>query len=277
MSNMMATTASTPRPAALRRVGVLALAAAIALGACGGSASLAPTSGPAGASGTPGTASQGPGDTGGPNGGTAFGAATTALAALDSYAFKVEVQSSTTTGSTTTASHQVMSGVVENKPDKASSLQQADLDADGNTTSSTGIVTIGDRAWLQDGVDGPWTEVPAAQAGVFIQTMAAFRPEQMFGLYFAGLGGNFTGGETETKNGIPSTHYTGDEAVGTMLGSIAGFQGTWKSDVWIANDGGYLVHSEASATPAAGPEAGGFLIVVDITDPNAAGPVQPPS
>ena len=108
----------------------------------------------------------------------------------------------------------------------------------------------------------------------WIQTMAAFRPEQMFGLYFAGMGGDFQGGETETKNGIASTHYTGDEGVGTLLGSVAGFQGDWKSDVWIANDGGYLVHSEASATSAAGET---FLILVDVTDPNAAGPILPPS
>ena len=136
MFDFMASKGRTTSPATLGRSGILALVAALALGACGGSASNGPTNGPdgpdgtGGATSTPGAASQGPGDTGGPDGGTAFSAATAALAALDSYAFKVEIQSKT--------SHTVMSGVVENKPDKATSLQQAELDATGKTTSSTG-------------------------------------------------------------------------------------------------------------------------------------------
>ena len=274
-----------------RRIAVLGLIAGLALSACGGSSSAAPASGP-GNSLAPGStgsaavtqgASQAPGDTGTPGGtgggkgGEAFSAATTALNALDSYAFKVEIQSSSTTGSVTTASHNIISGVVENKPDKASTLMQTELDASGNVTSSTGIITIGTQAWLQDAANGPWTEVPAAQADIFIQSMAGFRPEQMFGIYFAGIGGDFSSAGTETKNGVATTHYKGDQAIGTLLGSIAGFQGTWSSDVWIANDGGYLVHSEASAQAATGAEGGSFLILVDITNPNSAGPVQSPS
>ena len=106
---------------------------------------------------------------------------------------------------------------------------------------------------------------------------AAFRPEQMFGTYFAGFGGNFTTIGTETKNGIDTTHYQGDEAIGALLGSIAGVNGQWTSDVWIANDGDYLVHSEAGVVAAAGTDTGSFLIVVDITDPNSAGPIEPPA
>ena len=274
------------RPAGLtRRAWVVALSAGLALSACGGSAA---TNGPgstgvAGATGTPGstgTASQEPGvtpGTGGPDGGTAFGAATTALAALDSYAFKVEVQTSSTAGSVTTASHQVYAGIVENKPDKASTFEQSDLDANGNVTNGTGIITIGDKAWISaGGPDGPWTEVPAAQAQIFATSMAAFRPEQMFGLYFAGLGGDFASAGSETKNGVDCTHYKGNQNVGALLGSIAGFQGQWSSDVWIANDGGYLVHSEAKATGTDAATGGSYESVVDITNPNSAGPVSPP-
>ena len=53
--------------------------------------------------------------------------------------------------------------------------------------------------------------------------------------------------------------------------------GTWTSDVWIAKDGGYLVHSEAGATGTAGDEGASFKVVVDITDPNASGPIEEPS
>jgi hypothetical protein len=258
------------------------LVAVLALGACGGSSE---TNRPDGSPGTGESAgpgdTEGPGDTVGPgesgepgNGGEAFGAATTALDALDSYAFRVEIESTTVNGDVTTTSHNVMSGIVVNSPDEASSLLQEDLDADGNVTSSSGIVVIGDAAWVGDG--DTWTPIPAAQAQAFIGSMAAFRPEQMFGLYFAGFGGNFSEVGSESKNGIDSTHYKGDEEVGALLGTIAGFQGQWSSDVWIANDGGYLVHSEAGAEAAAGADAGSFLIVVDITDPNSAGPIEPP-
>ena len=258
------------------------LVAVLAFAACGGSSSQAPTIGPEQTSGPadseePGD-SQEPGSTDGPNGsdgGEAFTAATTALDALDSYAFRVEIESTTVNGDVTTTSDNVMSGVVVNSPEEASSLIQEELDADGNVTSSSGIVVIGDAAWVGDG--DTWTPIPAAQAAAFIGSMSAFRPEQMFGLYFAGIGGNFNEVGSESKNGIDSTHYQGDEEVGSILGGIAGFQGQWSSDVWIAKDGGYLVHSEAGAEAAAGADAGSFLIVVDITDPNSAGPIEPPA
>ena len=281
----------TTGPRGRRLIGITGLVTALAVSACGGAASPAPSTGPGdtgapiastttSATSAPTPASgetTAPGDTGGANGGTAFAAATTALNALDSYAFKVEIQSTNVSGSVTTTSHQVMSGVVENKPDKASTFLQSTLDASGNATSGTGIITIGDKAWISSGgTNGPWTEVPASSADIFVQSLASFRPEQMFGLYFAGIGGDFTVAGSETKNGIATTHYSGDQSVGSLLGAIANFQGQWKSDVWIANDGGYLVHSEASATGATGPASGSFLILVDITNPNAAGPVQSP-
>lgn len=263
------------------------LAGALALAGCGGSASPAPTtdagttapgepSAPAETQPTePTEAPSGPAAPG--DGSEAFGAATTALDALDSYAFRVEISSTSTNAGTTTTTNSLMTGVVQHQPTEASSLVQQELDSAGNATSGTETIVIGDRAWLRSSGDTDWTALPVTQAGPFIQSMAAFRPEQMFGLYFAGIGGDFTNEGTETKNGVATTRYKGDEAVGAMLGAIAGFQGTWASEVWIANDGGFLVRSEASATAAAGSEAGSFRIVVDITDPNSAGPIEPPA
>lgn len=250
---------------------------------CGGGASQPPRSGASETTGPGDTTApeptQGTGETSAPgNGAEAFGAATTALDALDSYAFLVDITSSSTTGSTTTTSRTQMSGVVVNSPEKANSLVQADLDEAGNITSGTEIVIIGDQAWLRSlPGDEPWTAIPAAQADAFIQSMAGFRPEQMFSMYFAGIGGNFAVVGTETKNGVETTRYKGDEAIGAMLGAIAGFQGSWSSEVWIASDGGFLVRSEASAQAAAGPDAGGYSIIVDITEPNSAGPIEPPA
>ncbi len=266
----------------------LVLVGMLTLAACGGSASQAPSGGPGesvnpGATGAPGD-TQAPGPTEGPgqsiapgDGSTAFAAATTALDALDSYAFRVEIASTSSASGAPITSRTVMSGVVVNRPEKASSLEQAEVDAAGNVTSGSAIVVIGGDAWIRSlPGDSAWTAIPATQADAFIQAMASFRPEQLFGLYFAGVGGSFAAAGTETKNGVDATHYEGDDGVGAIFGAIAGFQGTWTSDVWIANDGGYLVHSEASAESVAGSAAGSFLSLVDITDANAAGPILPP-
>lgn len=262
---------------------VLGLTGALVLAACGGGASQAPTPG---ANDTP---VPGQGDTPTPtpdlsvgtdatvapgNGSGAFSGATAALDALDSYTFRVEIKSSSTDNGTLSTSDSVYSGVVVNKPTKANSLRIAELDADGNETSGTEFVIIGTDAWLRDVGGTEWTPIPAAQ----VDTMfAAFRPEQMFGLYFAGYGGNFTTVGTESKNGVDTTHYKGDDSIGALLGTIAGVNGSWTSDAWIANDGGFLVHSEAGVEAAAGTDGGSFQIVVDITDPNSSGPIQPPA
>jgi hypothetical protein len=265
---------------------VVVLAAMLALAACGGSSSTAPSNGPGESSGPGSTpeASQGSESTPGPgesstagDGSVAFGAATTALTALASYAFRVEITSSTTTDGVVSTDHQVLSGMVVNSPTQASSLDQRELDADGNTISVTGIIVIGGDAWIRSGDDEAWAPVPAAVAGGFVESMAAYRPEQMFSVYFAGIGGDFGVVGSESKNGVDCTHYQGDEAVGALLGTIAGVQGQWSSDVWIAKDGGFLVHSEAGAQGATGTDSDSFQIIVDITDPNSAGPIEPPA
>jgi hypothetical protein len=273
-------------PGGRRRILIaLGVAGALALAACGGSASQAPS--------TDATGTTGPGEPSAPvetavsepteapttpaepgDGGEAFTAATAALDALDSYAFSVEINSTTTGGGTTTTDRARYSGVVVNRPTEANSLRIEELDADGNVTSGTEFVVIGAEAWLRDVGGTDWSAMPAAQVG---SMLAAFNPAQMFGTYFAGFGGNFTTLGTETKNGVQTTHYQGDEQLGAILGTIAGVNGQWTSDAWIANDGGFLVHSEAGAEAAAGAEAGSFLVVVDITDPNAAGPIEPPA
>ncbi len=276
---------ATSRSADVRGRSLLALllSSALLVGACGGSSSAAPTD-PPNVVATPAQ-----GETPAPtvaalptisieDGGTAFGAATVALDALDSYEFRVEIVTSSVVDGVTTDERQAMSGVVVNAPSEAQSLIQQDLDADGNVLSETGIVVIGADAWIRSGgADEPWVPVPAAQAQTFVQLLAGFRPEQMFALYFGGLAANFTSAGSDTKNGVRATKYEGDEAIGAALGAIAGVVGDWTSEVWIADDGGYLVHSEAIATGGAAGDLSGFQIVVDITKPNSAGPILPPS
>ena len=271
-----------------RSLATLGLVGVLVLSACGGSASQTPGGGTDETS-VPGESlppdkSQDPGQTEGSgdsivpgDGSEAFSAATTALDALDSYAFRVEMNQSQTSNGTTTTSHSLYSGVAVNRPTEANALEISELDADGNVTSGTAFIVIGTDAWLKDVNDTAWTPMPAGQSGSIVAMMTSFRPEQMFGTYFAGIAGNFTSSGTESRNGVDTTHYKGDEAVGALLGSIAGVNGTWTSDVWIANDGGFLVHSEAGVEAAAGTDGGSFHIVVDITDPNSAGPIEPPA
>lgn len=264
-----------------RPVLILGLIGALALATCGGGASQPPTPGSSDAPGQGDTPTPTPepivgtDETVAPGDGSeAFSTATTALDALDSYTFRVEMKSSSTDNGTVSTSSSVYSGVVVNKPTKASSLRIVELDADGNETSGTEFVIIGTDAWLRDVAGTEWTPIPAAQVD---SMFAAFRPEQMFGLYFAGYGGNFTTVGTESRNGVDTTHYKGDDAIGAVLGTIAGVNGSWSSDAWIANDGGFLVHSEAGVEAATGTEGGSFQIVVDITDPNSSGPIQAPA
>jgi hypothetical protein len=271
-----------------RSLAALGLIVILALAACGGSASQTPGGGSDETSGPgesfPPDKSQDPGQTDGSgdsivpgDGSEAFSAATTALDALDSYAFRVEMNSTTVSNGTASTTHNLYVGVAVNRPTEANALEISELDADGNVTSGTAFIVIGADAWLKDFADTEWTAMPAGQSGSIVAMMTGFRPEQMFGTYFAGIAGGFTSSGTESKNGVDATHYKGDEAVGALLGAIAGVNGTWTSDVWIANDGGFLVHSEAGVEAAAGTDGGSFNIVVDITDPNSAGPIEPPA
>jgi hypothetical protein len=270
-------------PAGQRPAAGLAVLLVLVLAACGGSATASPGSGQS----TGPDATSEPGDTPGPvetqdggatdapgDGTAAFTAAMTALDNLDSYTYSVDIEAvDTTSGS----SHTRLTGTVVNTDD-ARLVSFETLDVDGTVTDSSALLFIGSDAWTRQGGEGePWTAIPAAQADIFAGSFSAFRPEQMFGVYFAAYGGSFNEVGTETKNGVETIHYQGDESLGTILGAIAGVQGSWSSDAWIATDGGYLVHSEASAEAAAGGEGGSFRIVVDINEIDSAGPLEPPA
>lgn len=254
---------------------ILGLLTAMAFAGCGGSASAAPSA----ADGTPtaaptdaatepaasdtGAASSEPGQDP-----LDFSAAATNLESADSYRFNVELQTSSTDGGDASAGSTIFSGIVINKPDKAQTLDLTDKDQNGDITSQTSYILLAANAYVRDGADGTWTEIPAAQADMFIQALSGFRPEQLFSLYFAPGAADNTRVGDEQKNGVSTTHYKGGEGIGAILSAIAGVSGTWSSDVWISKDGGYLVHSEASVA-ASDSSSGGFSVVVDITDINS--------
>jgi hypothetical protein len=263
---------------------VLLVGLALLLAACGGTASTGPgdSSGPsADASTEPSDAPRDePTGSAEPTGGFDFSPAAENLNNLDSYKFNVEITSANAQGGqaavlegTTT-----MSGTVNNAPSEASSLHLVTKDKDGNTTDETEIVIIAADAWLRSGgATGDWQAIPAAQAPIFLQLMDSFRPEQMFSVFFAPIGTDNERVGDEDRNGVPTTHYRGGEAVSAILGTIAGVQGSWTSDIWIARDGAYLVASEAGVQGSDANGGGSFSLIVNITDIESAdNVVEPP-
>lgn len=266
----------------LRRplIGVVLLA--IVAGACGG-ATTSPTGGSAQPSGAasaePSTAASQP--AGSDSTGTVdFANAAAALSELDSYAFEVEIRARNTQTAGPSSFKEgttSMSGTVVSGPEAASTLHLVTSDTDGKVTDETEIVRIGETAYLRiGGAAGSWQKIPAAQAGTFTALMDAFRPEQLFALYFVPIETDTTSIGQEIRNGIASTHYRGGEDVGEILGTISGVQGFWSSDIWLAQAGGYLVASQAGVQNSDASGGGSFQIVVNITNVNLAGPVAAP-
>lgn len=277
----------------LARLPVAIATAALVVAACGSSATPAPTSGPGasaaatgatGANGTPGSTGA-PGGTGGPGGtgsaggtgsdGFDFSSAATNLKQLDSYAFSVEIVSSNTTATGVKAGTNLFSGVVNNK-DSSQTLSMITKDASGTITDQTDIVLLATGAWMRDGANANWEVVPAEQASLFAATFGAFRPEQLFSIYFLPAATNNSRVGDENRNGVATTHYRGGDGIGSILSTLTGVSSSWASDIWIAKDKGYLVHSEARAQGATASSAGGFSVVVDITNINGNNTVRAP-
>ena len=269
----------TSRPRARLVAGAIALSLLSA--ACDSTTtSTPPGSGePSGAaSSPPSSAPSQPASSGG-SGGVDFSNAADALNELDSYAFAVEIQARNTQAGQTSIREgtTTMTGRVVNAPAKASTLHLTTAAVDGTVTDETEIVQVGESAYLRiNGTKGSWQKIPADQAATFIQLMDAFRPEKMFALYFVPIGTDSTFVGQETRNGVASTHYRGGEDVGAILGTISGVQGSWSSDIWLAQAGGFLVASQAGVQGSDANGGGSFTIEVDITEVDLAGPITAP-
>jgi hypothetical protein len=264
-----------------RRLAVLLVLVTVSLSACGGAASSPPASpspSPAASVAPSPSPEASPSDA--PSSAppeSPFAAATAALEALDSYEYKVELNSLTNVNNAVSGTHSVISGVTVNRPVAAGMTTTQFFDMDGTLSGEQGVIVIGDAAWVRDGGEGaPWFSVPADSVSVYARGLTSFGPVTLFGKYFEALEGNFTMVGPEPKNGVDTTHYQGDANVGALLAGISGFDGDWTSDVWIANDGGFLVASEARGQAAGGADAGSFAVIVNVSKPNAAAPINPP-
>ena len=251
-------------------------ALALALAACGGSASQPPStqgtgspvaseapasqapSSEAPASAAPTDAGQGPDISG----------AAAALADLDSYHLNMVMKMTGMEDSLFSAfgDGMKMDGTIIFRP-----TQAADLSISMGTEAQKlvmGYRLIGDKAWVSLG--DSWMETTADDAQ---QTIDSFAPEKMLGS-FSGMSGLTAVGD-ETRNGVETVHYSASgNAIGDAIGESLGLPGAdWTVDFWVAKDAGYAVGYAVEGKSA----TGSFemtLDVSDITSPSHA--VEPP-
>ena len=220
------------------RLLILAAAVVLAVAACGGSVSTtAPSEAPA-ASVAPPAAEAPPSAPAasvaaeGPD----VNAAAAALDDIDKYALDLKVAGLMETASE--ASEITMSGTV----DREASAYQFDMGGvagleDLGGGSAVSFVVIGPDAWISTGDDN-YIKAPGG-AAMFGSLEQALAPGTLLGSIPPGSLNNLPAVGQEEKNGVATTHYhvTGADApqVAEGLGPDSVI------DVWIADDGGYIV------------------------------------
>ena len=124
---------------------------------------------------------------------------------------------------------------------------------------STRCIVIGQRAWMADGADGAFEEVPAALAG---SMLVAFDPAMMLSGFETvdWTEPSFQVG-TEQKNGVQAHHLRIDST--TALGAAGAIPPGAALDIWVA-EAGYLVAWEMSGFPD---DANFSIQVTNVDDP----------
>lgn len=225
------------------RAGALLIPIALVIAACSGATSSgAPSTAPGSSAGTGGPsaapsaapASQAPTASAGqpslalPSLGAIpsfdIGVLASSLSKLDSYRVSITIKGVET-----------YKGVVVTKP-----VLSRDLTISGTTR----IVVIGDEAWIGQGT-GPLQQAPGAMATALFKN---YDPTLLVAA-FSGEGWAESSLEvgTEQKNGVSAKHYRVDGT--TIAAGFSGLPAGATVDVWIAEDKGYLVASEAAGFP----------------------------
>lgn len=238
----------------------LAIAAMLAVAACGGSsatqapASVAPSTAAsaAPAASTPASpdVSQPSAEASQPAGGDdgGLGGAAAKLSSIDSFKFSM-----TMTGGSfgTLLGTEPITGIVTTNP-KAAQMSMMGMQ----------VLEVDGKTWVNLG--SGWTESTDSSTSSLADS---FSPEKMFGSTLSGsaAGGYKAVGE-EQKNGVTAVHYTADATVLGTYGSLFGVEGnaTWSADVWVAKDGGYPVSMSVLATGGTDE----FKMIFDVTDIN---------
>lgn len=236
----------------------LAIAAALAVAACGGSApatqapgNAAPSTAPAVSAGASAAAAQPSADASQPPAGDTGGlsGAAARLSSIGSFKFKMAL----TGGSFgTMLGAEPITGTVTTNP-KAAQMSMMGIE----------MIEVNGKTWIKMGAD--WTESTDDSTSSLADS---FAPEKMFGSTLSGAAaeGYKAVGEDQ-KNGVAAVHYTADASLLGTYGSLFGVEGNaiWSADVWVAKDGGYPVSMSVKAT--GGSEK--FEMTFDVTDVNS--------
>ena len=234
---------------------VMVLATTLLVAACGGGDDATATPGDTSPTATAGVAASAPAA----SGGTGIGGAVTALEDLTSYTFAIRMAAEGTAGFSFVPSDGSMtiSGTAILEPEIAMDMTMSTKDAAG-AEAAFGYRIIGDKAYVSLGTD-MWIETSAEDAQ---STVESLKPGS-FMSSFGGMDAMQPVGD-ETKNGVACTHYSGEAPA--ALGALFGLPtGTWTTEAWVAEEGGYLV---SSAVAGEAPE-GTFTMTVDISDFNS--------
>lgn len=107
------------------------------------------------------------------------------------------------------------------------------------TVSGQRFVVIGDEVWME--TDGQLVPAPAQMASGLLST---FDPALLVGA-FAQPGAMFGASElgSEEKNGVQAKHFKVDSS--SLVGTFASMPPGSSIEIWIAEDGGYLVSMSA--------------------------------
>ena len=234
------------------------------------SAPSAPAGSPSAASASPAGAS--------PAAGALFGLATSKLADLTSYRFKVSLEGKgASAGEAQSGGSVTMLGTVILKPAKALRFDMTSAEAGASASGQTlSYVLIGDKAWF--GTGGQMTQMPAESAAGMASSFDSFLPEKLFGTDFGAYASGYRMVGEEQKNGVACQHFQADSSVLQQYASLYGVTGDWHADVWIASDGGFPVSWDVSGSAASGGASGTYSVSVDITNINdPANKVSAPS
>jgi hypothetical protein len=196
------------------------------------------------------------------------------LSDLSSYRLEVKMQGVSFLG-TGSGSTMTMKATVVLKPVRALEFTMTGLDfgmASPGAEAAITYIIIGDKAWMTIG--GMSVEAPADSAGSADQMFESLAPDKMFGSQYGSYLSGMQQVGTEQKNGVATVHYKGDEASLKGIAAAAGGAdmpfdvSAWSMDVWVAQDGGYLVSALTKGVIQSGETKGDYVMEINISNIN---------
>lgn len=128
------------------------------------------------------------------------------------------------------------------------------------------IVIDGEGAWIKQG--DTWS-APQGGTDLYLSVFDFFAPDRIVSTYRLGLyAANFAEQGSEERNGVSSTHFHLD-ASGISGPGSENFPDDGTFDLWVANDGGYLVSLVFGGTdPETGERSDLTMDVSRVNDPS---------